>query len=1160
MVIRLFSINTGEERAADLRAGRLDRLTAWYPGLGTGIFFSLVFHSSGLAATHEQIASKCREMAHPQVHACVMSRRGTGDIERIREACRASVGVPIVRACVQRQEQQQAARQPAPATPRDETANALLPAVPIQQGLVAPPRTIADIAAILDSEKPDAARIAERKVKADATPPIDVSPTELAQFYYDRGNARALLAREKDALADGLRALETGKGAIEYSQLVRVRQLVALRYLALGDPRKAVSMLDATVREGNQPGRRGSMINASATISNVLVSMGDVGQAGVYAGRVEALVQEARGSPNPNWRKSYSVYGNSWEADANRARAGVLEARGQYREAELAYRRAAAFRLAALNDNPKFQYPVPSEQILLSANTNLLGVARCEAKQGRLSEAEADARRALLAVLKTEGKYNPSTSGFIVGLANILVEQGRYQEAEKLARSGLDVQRTVGIGDDAPQSATILSHLGNILVLQRRMKDAAVVYAELDQATAQWNRQQRELFEFNGSRIVTLYSSGQLEVGITAAQELVKRQAGRSGEKSFDTAVARGILAVGYARAGRDADAIREFEAAIPVMMAAQRENAADEDTTLVAARNARLQRVVEAYIRLRSRPDGGTSSDVAIETFGLADAVRGQSVQRSLAASTARIVARDPSLAELVRREQDLARQVGAELGALNNLLALPSDQREEQTVRATNAAIAQLRAERDKASAEITRRFPAYADLLNPRPPSVAEIKAVLRPGEALLSFYFGQDASFVWAVPKDGAVAFAPVPVTALGLEAKVRRLREALEPHAITVEDIPDFDLALAYELYGLLLKPVEGGWKDARSLIVVTNGPLGVLPLALLPTAPAQIDARSKPLFGAYRNVAWLARTHAVTVVPSASALLALRRLPPGSLQRDELIGFGDPFFNEQEAAQADDQLREATSEIASIPVSESNGASVATRGIPLRLRASPHTEDVDSAELGMLPRLPDTREELLAIAQALRADPSKSLYLGKDANEQNVKTFDLTRFRIIAFATHGLVAGDLDGLTQPALALTAPGVAGINGDGLLTLEEILALRLDADWIVLSACNTAAGAGTGAEAASGLGSAFFYAGTRAVLVTNWSVHSASARELVSDLFRRQTADEKITRAEALRRAMIAVLDGRGFGDDKGGMLFSYAHPLFWAPYSLIGDGG
>ena len=210
--------------------------------------------------------------------------------------------------------------------------------------------------------------------------------------------------------------------------------------------------------------------------------------------------------------------------------------------------------------------------------------------------------------------------------------------------------------------------------------------------------------------------------------------------------------------------------------------------------------------------------------------------------------------------------------------------------------------------------------------------------------------------------------------------------------------------------------------------------------------------------------------------------------------------------------------------------------------------------------MALLPRLPDTADELKAVALALQVDPSKVLNLGKDANERKVKGTDLSRFRVIAFATHGLVPGDLDGLTQPALALTAPQVADIDGDGLLTMEEVLALKLDSDWVVLSACNTALGAGAGAEAVSGLGRAFFYAGTRTLLVTNWAVDSDSARALVSDIFRRQAAAPGLSRAEALRQASMALVDGPGFTDQSGKTLFSYAHPLFWAPYTIIGDGG
>jgi CHAT domain-containing protein len=369
----------------------------------------------------------------------------------------------------------------------------------------------------------------------------------------------------------------------------------------------------------------------------------------------------------------------------------------------------------------------------------------------------------------------------------------------------------------------------------------------------------------------------------------------------------------------------------------------------------------------------------------------------------------------------------------------------------------------------------------------------------------------------------------------------------------ISDIPPFEVALAYELYSLLLKPIEAGWKQSKGLIVVTNGALGLLPLSLLPTAPAQIETNEDVLFASYKKVPWLARTHAVTMVPSSAALRTLRNLPPGKPERSALIAFGDPYFSTEQRDQA----------VAATKVADASAgapASLATRGIPLKRRSSPKLDGVDSAELAMLPRLPDTAEELRSIALALHADPGKVLNLGKDANESKVKTTDLSGFKVLAFATHGLVPGELNGLTQPALALSAPAVSGGEGDGLLTMEEILALKLDADWVVLSACNTGSGAGAGAEAASGLGRAFFYAGTRALLVTNWSVHSQSARELVTDLFRRQAADKSLTRGEALRQAMIATLDGPGYSGPAGTAEFTYAHPLFWAPYTIIGDGG
>ncbi|MBV9347543.1 MAG: CHAT domain-containing protein, partial [Pseudolabrys sp.] len=1048
--------------------------------------------------------------------------------------------------CVIATEQKIAAKKAAPAAPVEAAPQGDISSV--QTAFVAPPRSIADITAVLDQEKPDAAKIAKAQADAETQPSLALAGESLVQFYYDRAAARASLARNADALADALKAVEIGqKSGASVRQMSRVRQMVGIQYQALGDPKKAVDVLQSNVALGETGGNRGTMINAARNIANLLVQLGDVAQADAYAQRVISRVSEARGSPHPSWRESYNRYGNTWEADADEAKALVFEARGQYRQAEDFYKRAEAFRRRAVADIPKFEYKVPVSQMEVSANHSLRAQARVKAKQGRLAEAEADARKALLNVLKIAGKYDPQSRAFMTELASVLVDQGRYADAEKIVKAAVDVQTAVGVAEDSQNYVTTLSQYASILTLQRKDKEANEIYGQIERAVAKWEPLRRDNVLTSGSRITSLYAANRIDDGIVVAQGLVKKTTSRFGENHFDSAMARGMLAQGYALARRDADAIKEFKLAIPTLVATSRENADDDDTSTTARRSRVLQSVAESYIRVLARSN--SSGDAAVETFALADAIRGRSVQQALAASSARMTVKDPALAELVRTEQDTTKQVNAQLGVLNNALALPPSERDENGIRSLTAAIHKLRADRDKARAEINKRFPSYADLVDPKPPSVEKIKTALKPGEALLSFYFGQRGSFVWAVPKDGQVAFAAIPGDALALEAKVRALREALEPQAAMISDIPAFDLKLAYELYEMLLKPVEQGWKSANSLIVVTNGALGLLPLSLLPTEAVALKDGGA-MFAGYRDVPWLARTHAVTMVPSAAALITLRALPAGPANRGNLIAFGDPLFS---AKQAEEAAAEQKIQLASADAN-------VTRGVPLARRSSPKTQGVDSADLAQLPRLPDTADELRAVALALQADPAKVLHLGKAANEKNVKGADLSGYKVVAFATHGLVPGELDGLTQPALALSAPQVADVDGDGLLTMEEILALKLDADWVVLSACNTGAGAGAGAEAASGLGRAFFYAGTRAILVTNWSVHSQSARELISDLFKRQSADSQLSRGEAMRRAMIALIDGKGFTDAKGDTVFAYAHPLFWAPYSIIGDGG
>jgi CHAT domain-containing protein len=209
----------------------------------------------------------------------------------------------------------------------------------------------------------------------------------------------------------------------------------------------------------------------------------------------------------------------------------------------------------------------------------------------------------------------------------------------------------------------------------------------------------------------------------------------------------------------------------------------------------------------------------------------------------------------------------------------------------------------------------------------------------------------------------------------------------------------------------------------------------------------------------------------------------------------------------------------------------------------------------DLADLRSWTPLPETADELCDVAKNLGVDPATHLYFGARATEATIKRLSddgtLARHRIVHFATHGAIAGELSGASEPGLLMTPPDRASDFDDGYLSASEIAALKLDADWVILSACNTAAGDAKGAEALSGLARAFFYAGARSLLVSHWEVASQSTVKLITKAVVELRTDPKIGRAEALRRSMLSLIEtGQGYE----------AHPAYWAPFVLVGEGG
>jgi CHAT domain-containing protein len=1006
-----------------------------------------------------------------------------------------------------------------------------------------PPRTIADIRAVLDRERPDAAKVAERRRVADAQPPAGLSGLQLAYFYRERAAAAGEIGRLQQQVSDSRKALELAPQSSDPLELLRLREYLANAEASAGRPRAALALR----AEANQLAASGwgARVSQPAILATLNSRLGDIEAAQAWLAKAdtagELLVREARANRN------IRTLGPLWFLD--QARGQVLADIGRYADAEPYLRRLIKDADALIAESKTWPLPPAPGSVEAHRVQAIRDLAINLAQQHRLAEAEFEIRQAMLVSLKTYGRYHNMTAGLAADFARILTSESRFAEAETLERLALDTY--LGLGHEP--GSTVLSGaraaLMSTLVFERRWKDALAEFQQIRTGLAQEPAIRDTLIDRNLVVVIAEIRAGQAPEAAEVARRALERREGTLGSKHYDTAEARGFYATALAATGDRAGALREYRTAIPILLAASRESVDDERS--LAARDFRLNFILEGYIgALVGQQRAATPEDVT-ESFRIADAARGRSVQRAITASAARAAVKDAGLAELVRREQDARQEVAALNGVLAGALGLAPDQQDPKALEALRRRIDQLRASRGTTREEIERRFPDYIRLIDPRPATVAEVQAALRPDEALIAIYVSDERTYVWTVPKQGAPTFAAASLSRADIEGAVSQLRKALEPNVSSLAEIPSFDVASAYKLYASLLDPVSRGWKGAKSLLVVPHGALGELPLSLLVTAPTTMapEPPGQAPFSVYRKVPWLIRDVAVTELPTVASLTALRNAPAASSTRRPFVGFADPWFNEREAAEAR----------ATAPPSAAAEGALAMRAVPVRFRNVPRTETASSAQLAMLPRLPETAAEVQEVALALKADPTADVFLGERASLQTVKTMRLDDRRVVMFATHGLVPHDLDGLEEPALALTAPQVARSGGDGLLTMSAVFGLKLDADWVVLSACNTAAGNGAGAEAVSGLGLAFFYAGSRALLVSNWPVETSSARALTTDLFRREAGDPALSRAEALRQAELALIDGPG-STVGGRTQFSYAHPIFWAPFALIGDGG
>jgi CHAT domain-containing protein len=746
----------------------------------------------------------------------------------------------------------------------------------------------------------------------------------------------------------------------------------------------------------------------------------------------------------------------------------------------------------------------------------LSGQASTSIARGALFDADQSLKQALVVFANGDVSANVKANLYSE-IANLRVQEGRFREGEHWARKGLDVM--VGAGA-APSSAPMLTGRSaeqTALAGQGRWQDAWNSMAELDRAV-QGNPQARQKSRNPQTRALVLLMLKRYADAETVLAETWQRQKAYFGADHFTTALTEGMLAWAQWENANKAQAQVHFDHALQHLMTPQGASTGYEEQGL---RKLARKSIAEAYLKSL-----GSSADANAQArgFAVADWLAGSSVQQALSEAAQRTRFADPRLQEALRGEQDIQRELDTLYRYMNEQESEDTVQKTPQVVAQMRQRVAQLSMQREKQHQEVRKLFPAFDQMVRPSSANVRDIAAQLGDDEVFVQVLSTSMGTHLWAIDHAHGVVGAYSQMTEPEVVQRVARMRATLDV-AGEGAGMPRFDFAAANELHDALVQPLAGVLGGKRHLIISTSGALAQIPFSVLVTQPYDGDPGAAP---------WLIRRLAISHVPGAGAWMALKQLAKAKPAALAFMGWGDPLFGAEQTAQAGK-----------------------TRHLDLtRGTASASQDDISLSSLrySQIPPLPETRAEVQQIALALKADLQKDAFFGKAASRDSVLLANangqLALRRVIVFATHGLVPGDLPNLRQPALAMAANGATDAEPLApLLTLEDVLGLKLNADWVVLSACNTAAAEGQAEEALSGLARGFFYAGSRSLLVTHWSVESASASLLTTQTFAHQMAHPQARRAESLRAAMLEVMAQR-----------SYSHPAYWAPYALVGEGG
>ena len=1018
---------------------------------------------------------------------------------------------------------------------------------------LAVPKGIQDIVSLLKNTAIDKkSKDADTKLLGEKVSP-ELPIQDKYVTYYLQSQAAERLGKIDLRIEYLKKALEFAKEGT-HQEFVTTGELASAE-LQVGDSKTAIDRM-LKLSKKIPSNTLGVYIGFAANLSRIYAQVGDYAESERYLQETNSTLTLLKRYP------SYKTFGFSWDRSYYQAQGELFYQRGKFLDAEIAFRKAiqvyeagmveyekaflasgAGLGVPGLGSNSNSGNPNSGKEALEGSYIRL---SETLLKLRKVNEAEFFARESLKKSLARTGKASMATSKGLRMLAILMLSRERNKDAIYLLGQSLEGMQAAGVTSESIQLAVTKKTMASALIADERYADALNIYSELDSTLKKYPETARFVDIDSPDRVLALIKVGDLTNAESIARRLVTLNESRSGKSSKETTQAYLLVATTLAEQRKDEEAKPLFFTSISNLIEQEREASSDSDGISTKEKKF-LAGYVESYLGVLSRSfEKNPNSKLVDEAFVLGDLARSSNVQRALSASTARANITDPRLSKLVRQEQDLNQQIVFLTKFSKELAMQPANEQLPQIQAKMKLDIEQLRKDAKYASKLIALDFPEYAELVNPKPISLEKIQKMIKGNETLVTWFIGTKSSYVWAVNQQGTPLFKSIPIGQKEVRSNVNQLRKALDPGVATIDAIPEFDFKLAGHLYESLFKPVESAFAGKNTLVVVPHDEIGQLPLGVLTTAPFQLTGKTDNLFANYKEAPWLIRKYAIVSSPSVTALNSLRGLPEPKKDRLDFIGFGDPLFSVDQAKLEDRKLA-----LASVDTNK-----LASRGVPLRLRNTPKTADVSSAEVSMLPRLPDTNEEILEISKVFNVKPERDIFLQKRANLEEVLKVDMSNRKVVMFSTHGLVPGELDGLSQPALALTNPEVQNLKGDGLLKVDTILTMKLNADWVVLSACNTAAGEGEGAEALSGLGRAFFFAGARAILVSSWPVDSEASRKLMTDLFKRYVQEQGTSKPRALQLASLRLLD-EGVPDDQKAK-YTYSHPLFWGPFTMVGN--